>query len=1102
MNARCRIELFGGLQITVGERVITRFRTRKAASLLAYLAYHLPQAHPREALLEMLWPEVEPATGRNRLRMALTFLRHPLEPPGVPAGAVLIADRTSVRLNPLAVTTDVSEFQTALKQVSSAESNEERARHLTQAIELYYGELLSGFYDNWVQTEQQRLTEQLLQAIRHVVACCIEMDDLNGALHYTLRAVSLDPLNEEANVDIMRLYAAADRPMEALRQYQELERLLRMELCERPSPAARQLAETLRREVGPQATGGDRCRKRPSPRPKSCLPTDLNPTQHTENRILALPLQFTRFFGREEEIVCLMRMLTGETNGKEGAKNPQQADNSALIENSFPRLITLTGTAGSGKTRLAIEVAGKLAEDFHGGLWFVPLADLFDPGLMPGMIGDVLRLPRSPHREPLDQVTEFLNGRNAPVLLVLDNLEHLLAEKMHKSEDGAAVARALLERIPSLTLLVTSRQILGLEGEREFPVAPLPTPDSGVRVFRCSGNQENASPTPYPRTPEQLIQFASVRLFADRAQAIKADFQVTKGNVEAIARLCDRLEGIPLALELAAAWAQTLTPAQMLSRLEQRFDFLVSRRRDATKRHRTLWSAIELSYRLLSPAQQRFFAKLSVFRGGWTVEAAQAVCEEPTTLDWIALLCDSSLVLAEERGGAMRFRMLETLREFGEQKLRMGDGVEHTLKQHCEWFLSLAENAERQLTGSEQASWLERLEQDHDNFRSALAWCEQQEKEAESGLRMAAALFRFWMVRGHFIEGRSHLTRTLGRMEQETPTEFHAKALNGLGAFTAMQGDIESAKTLFQQSLAIRKRLGDKILIAAALNNLGTMEQENDLCDYTSARERFEESLKIYNMLGDKGGAAYSLSRLARIAYFQGDYEKAWSLYAEGLALRRQVGDPYGIAMSLQALGNVARDLGRYVEAKTLNEESLEIKRTLDDRWGIAEALNTLGVVARDTGDYAAARTLHEESLRIFRAMADKGCTANALTMLGRVAFYQGDYAGARKLYAEGLVLRRELGNKRITAECLEAIAELLLAEEQRRKAVQIWGAAGSLRECTRSAVVPAERDQYTRLIARARSLLGEANFTSAWESGRAMTLEVAIAYALEEDAT
>ncbi len=626
MDPRCRIELLGGLSVRQGDRVITRFRMQKIGGLLAYLAYYADRPHPREMLIELLWPECDLDAGRNRLSMSLSSLRNQLEPPGVPAGTVIQADQISVQLNPAAITTGVADFEAARRAAAQAGSAAERVQALTRAAELYRGPLLPGHYEEWALSEQQRLAEASLQVLRELAADLERLGDLPRALETARAAVSADPLREESHRELMRLCAAAGEPEAALRQYRELERILAGELGSSPAPATRLISQQIALGRGDEQAeraraqqGGRRAVKHKAPAGvRDARLTHPPPPPPLASR---LPLQLNRFFGRHAELERLTEMLApGEPSaGGDGASEqvgPVPQHRTPHTEN---RLVTLTGPGGTGKTRLALEATGRLVEAFQGAVWFVPLGEVSDARRLPDAILEALRISRAASTESLDQAIAALSQR--PTLQVLDNLEHLL--------DGgaAALVQDLLQQAPGLAVLSTSRQSLDLPGERESPVAPLPVPSIGEGL-----------------EPAALAGNESVQLFVDRAQAVRPDFQVTRRNAAAIAELCDRLEGIPLAIELAAARSQVLTPARMLSQIlpspargregggvARRLDLLIGRRRGVAERHRTLRAALDWSYHLLSPELRHFFARLSVFRGGWTLEAAEAIADDPLT---------------------------------------------------------------------------------------------------------------------------------------------------------------------------------------------------------------------------------------------------------------------------------------------------------------------------------------------------------------------------------------------------------------------------------------------------------------------------------------
>jgi predicted ATPase/DNA-binding SARP family transcriptional activator len=1208
MNGPWRITLFGGLCIQQDERVITRFKSQKVGALLAYLAYHLRQIHSREVLIDLFWPDSALEAGRNSLSVALSTLRHQLEPPGTPANAVIRADRFSVGLNPAAVMTDVAEFEKAAHMAAKAASATERMQLLVQAVALYPGRLLPGYYEEWIGAEQERLAGLFFDSVDKLIVHLEETGDLSSALQYARHAASLDPLREESYQSLLRLLAAAGQPGAALRQYKEMERLLEAELGVEPSAPLRALARQIEKQSGgeygskivstsagttramafphspaetsasvqpvtltflmtdieiaprlweharetfptalerhhallrrefarcggqeikeagnsflvafqsagkalacaiasqqalaaqswPEETGplkvrmalhtgdveyGDGeyhglvlhwasrmltaahggqilCseatagllrrdlsenvrlvdlgvyRLRDVPTPERLFQVEYPdmaaqafPPIHAEAGYAAnLPLQFTRFFGREQEITKLVELLTP---GPPATVLPCH-------------LVTLTGPGGTGKTRLAIAVAERLIAPYQGAVWFAPLADLSDPGRIADAVLNALRLPRSPDQEPLDQVVEALAEQ--PSLLVLDCFEHLV-------KGGVEMVQTLLERVPSLKCLVTSRQLLGLSIEQEFPVLPLPTPGATTQSPHEGGAQGGW-------TPERLTMFDSVALFVDRAQAVMPYFQVTNSNAPAVAELCHRLEGIPLAIELAAARALVMTPAQMLSQLEQRFAFLVSRRRDMSERHRTLRATVEWSYRLLPPELQRFFARLSVFRDGWVVEAAEAVCEEPLALDYLAQLRECSLVLTEENGLAIRFRLLEMLREYGQEQLTPEDR-ESARRRHAEYYLAAAEQAEPQLVGAEQARWLESLEAEHDNLRAGLEWCLAEENRLETGLRLTGALWRFWSIRGYAREGRRLMETLLERVPAAHPTlgssPVRARSLDGAGALAHDMGDYAAAAAFLEQSLALWRENGGRHQVANALNLLANVVLDRG--DDAAAAPLYEEALALYRETGDRRGTAMVLGNLGALALDRGETARAAELLGESLRLKRPLGNKYGLAMSLEHLANVEQRLGDYARAAGLHAEALALRRELGHKQGIAMSLNNLGHVLLAQGQIETAVGHLHDSLALFDELADR----------------------------DGL------------AECLANMAGVIGAAVGHEPSARLAGAVAALRAMHGLQLTTAEITVEETLQAPVKEGLGKAAYAKAWKQGEAMSLEEAVAFA------
>ncbi len=653
------------------------------------------------------------------------------------------------------------------------------------------------------------------------------------------------------------------------------------------------------------------------------LPGDFPPLPSLGHRPTNLPVQPTPLVGREREV--------GETVG--------------LLRNPEVRLVTLTGPGGIGKTRLALQVAAEALKDYPDGAWFVDLASLVDPALVLPTVARVLGLMEAGGEPLADTLRRHLGDKR--LLLVLDNFEQVVA--------AAPLVAGVLAVAPGLRALATSRVPLRLRGEREYPVPPLSLPD--------------------PRRPppvERLGQYAAARLFIERAVAVRPDFVVTNATAGTIATICHRLDGLPLAIELAAARIRLLGPQQLLARLERRLGVLTGGQRDLPHRQQTLRATIEWSYQLLDAGEQALFRRLAVFVGARSLEAVEAVCNADGDLPLDVLDGAESLVaknllrLEEGVGGEPRFVMLETIHEYARERLEQSAEAEAQRRAHAEYFLALAEGADPQLQGPEQVAWLAWLEAEYDNLRAVLGWALERE-EAEMAARLGGELWRFWLVRGHLSEGRRWLGAALECSGPVAPA-VRAKAFNGAGSLAYQQGDYPAARALYVEFLALCRKLGDKRGVGAALGNLGI------------------------------------------VAHEQGDYPAARALYEESLALARELGHKNMVANALNNLGNVSRDQEDYAVARARNEAGLALARELGDKGGIASFLTNLGSVAFYQGDYDAARALHEESLALLRELGDKRGIAECLEGLAALHGAQGQVAQAAKLWGAAEALRETLG--------------------------------------------------------------------------------------------
>lgn len=737
------------------------------------------------------------------------------------------------------------------------------------------------------------------------------------------------------------------------------------------------------------------------------LPSTLAPNN--------LPSELSSFVGRAGELARLRAMLD-ET-----------------------RLLTLLGAGGMGKTRLSLKLARQAMPDFPDGVWFVELAPLAEPQLLAQVVISALSITVEPGQSAMQALLAHVAARR--MLLVLDNCEHLV-------HDCAELAGKLLAIAAGLKLITSSREALRIAGEQIFPVLPLTVPDPD-----------------HAHTPVSLMQYEAVRLFMDRTGACQPSFELRPDDGATLLNICRRLEGIPLAIELAAARMRAMSLPELERRLDVRFRVLTAGSRNAMPRQQTLRALLDWSHDLLDPLERALLRRLSVFSGGWTEAAASQTCAaapiaEDEVPDRLLALVDKSLVVAEQHRGSTRFRLLETIRDYAGEHLQASAETHLFHDRHLCHFLALAEAAEPELRRADQQAWMDRLEIEHDNLRAALTWaCGAGERQPEA-LRLAGALSRFWYVHDHLSEGRGWLSRVLSLDLDHQAASARAKALFGIGSLAWLQGDHAAAERLHEQGLGIRRELADSVGIAASLNSLSLLSR-------------------------DLGQPARALAQLH-----------------ESAALFEAIGDQRGMQMVLGNLGLLEKDQGHYAEARSAMERGLEIALALGNAHGVMVACINLGNVAAEQDDPQAATRFYEEGLAQARKLGDRLVVAAALNNLGNVAIKNGNFASATRLHGEGLDIRLELGARLAIADSLEGFANVAVGLNHVSRAATLWGAAERLREEIGSPLPPGRRQERDREILSARqALTNDAEFDRAWLAGRAMSMAQLAAFARSDAA-
>jgi predicted ATPase/DNA-binding SARP family transcriptional activator len=907
LPAAWRLELFGWLHAHNDEgSVITRFQTHQTGALLAYLALHPNRSHTRDELGDILWPDADVESMRHRFRQALSALRKQLELPGTPHGSIIAADRWSVRLNMDAVSTDVAAFEETLAQAAQAQGPKEKMSLLLRAAELYRGDLLPGYYEDCFTAERERLADCYIHLLSSLVRALRDSGEPVRAIEYAKRLIERDSLREDSYLDLMRLYEGVGERSSAMRLFQQLRQVLEDEIGEEPSKTAQDLYDEILKSPKVAYPMSDLAKPVRTPKVGKASKASTSPERPR------LPMQFTRFFGRADELRQITDLLAGRA----------------------ARILTVIGMGGVGKTRVAIQAAEAGKSIFGDNVYFALLAPIEDPAYIGDAILKALGLKRIAGMSPSQQIAKHLN-QFPRVLLVLDNFEHLLG--------GTSEVRELLSEVPGLQCLITSRRRLNLEGEHLLHLTPLPPPGDSW-------------------TAADLLKTPRTQILVDRAQAVMPDFQVTERNAQTIAEICDRLEGIPLAIELAAAWARILSPSQMLDQLSSKFDLLVSKRPDIHERHRTLRAALDYTYSLLKPEIQQFFLSLSIFRGGWTLEAASYVCGIPNAMNALDELLDWSLIVSEgmdmPEASDIRCGMLDTIQEYAGEKLHQ-DAREELATRRYEYFQSLIQRAGTELAGRGFKSAIHRLDTETPNISACLRWCEEKGMASE-GLAMSQAMMPYWILRAQLSEARAWLLKFT---QMPCSKEGHAAFIEGrysLGRLAMLQGDYLAAMEAYRACVKDYSRLSDTAGVAKAMNQVGFCEREQGMIE--SACRKHEESLRLAREAGDKSIVGSALANLGTIAAKQGNLVKVVELFEESLGICRELGDPVLLSITLNNYGFSLLLMDDFADAEPHITESLEILNDLGLQATITARIN-LSYIHLLKGDLEPAKALLRDTL-------------------------------------------------------------------------------------------------------------------------------------------
>lgn len=900
MNPLCRIELLGGLRVIQDGRVISRFQTQKTAALLAYIALHKGRSFPREFIAELLWPDGDPTAIRNRLNQAVSSLRRQLHPPGSEPGYVIDADHSKIAINPKTITTDIEVFQAAMRRSQDADDETIEMNSLIEAVNVYGGDFLDGYYEEWALLERVRLADLYTHALSRLIRLHADKGRLTEAIEIASKRLSLDPLEERNHRALMRLYVMAGRPQSAMLQFEELDRALASD-GRTPSAKAMKLLESAKESSSgsgpidqPLPMEGTVLVEEDAPEPR---PAAKRPTVEPSS---TLPRYVTNFVGREAELASLIEAI-------------QQGH----------RLVTLTGLGGIGKTRLAVEAAWRLSAEFAENVVFVSVQGLskFDD-----VYAQISRAVRRVYGLTPDLDIEITDEVPAigQFLMVVDNVEDV-------DEDTIAWFNDRLSRYHSMSVVMTGRGSVGLHGEMTIPLAPLPLPEMEATT-----------------TLQDLAENPAVSLFVSRARIARHDFQITERTASAIVKLCRRLEGWPLALELAAGWSRTLTPTQMVEQVTQQYDRLASRRRDIAERHRSMSAVLDGSFEILEEEYRDALKRLIVFKGGFEHEAAEHVCPGVDTLAVLQELEERNWIISSFNEGRVRFWMLETLRAY------LGEQVTEATRMECAWLHAGYYSQLVQQTGSLPRELWNSIVLDHRNIRAAFDFYIEQ-KTYKDALELIVAFAPMLDMAGGTMDSLACYERIepqFDSFESEHPA-LVARARAGFGHELLVARDNERAEKYLVEARESFLKIGDEVAELNVRIDLANVSHTNG--DYAASTKAFEGIEREAVKHGHLVEAARSATGLGNGFINMARYAEAEAPLNRAVEYAREAADATRISTALQSLARVAMIQGDLDKAKAMTSEAISLAERIGHRhlWGFAQI--GMAQVDRLMGDWKSA---------------------------------------------------------------------------------------------------------------------------------------------------